>query len=265
MKKPIKIIVMALLGISLGLNAATEKREIKTFTAIENNCSIDIILSQGDEYKLTVIAPDKYIGKVETKVISNTLIVDIKGNVYSTETFEIHITAKSISELVLNGSGDLEIEGILNTESLNVELHGSGDFEGALNVKDLDISLYGSGDAEISGVNGSLIVEQHGSGDFEGNNLHLGTAYFTINGSGDAEASGTSAMMELRQSGSGDFDGRSFKVKTAKIRKTSSGEADVYVIDNIDAKLSGSGDLNIKGQPEITNFSASGSGDIRSL
>lgn len=265
MKKLISLLLLSFVSLSLTVSAATEERATKAFTAIENNCSINIIIKQTNEYSLKIISPEKYLRKIETKVVNNTLIIDIKGSVFITETFEVHVGVINLEEIVLQGSGDVEINGILTAESLNIEQHGSGDFEGDLNVKDLEMSLHGSGDAEISGVNGSLSVKQHGSGDFEGDNLHLGSAYFSINGSGNAEASGTSAMMELRQTGSGDFDGRSFQVKTAKVRKSSSGEADVYVTETIDAKISGSGDLNIKGSPDITNYSASGSGNIRSL
>jgi len=265
MKKLIGILLMSIVGLSLTVSAATEKRAVKSFTAIENNCSIDIIISQGNTYSLELIAPEKYLRKIETKVVANTLMVDIKGSVFSTEDFEIHLSVINLNEIVLQGSGDVEIKGILSAEDLNIEIHGSGDFEGDLNVKDLEISLHSSGDAEVSGVNGSLSVKQYGSGDFEGDNLHLGSAYFSIHSSGDTEVSGTSAMMELNQSGSGDFDGRSFNVKTAKVRKTSSGDADVYVTETMDAKISGSGNLTIKGNPDITNYSATGSGSIRSL
>jgi len=265
MKKTTQILIMAFIVLTLSVTAAKQQRNVKAFTAIENNCSIDLIITQGDEYGITVIAPEKYMNKITTEVKANTLVIDLHGNVYSTEEFVIHITAVSLNEITLEGSGDAEIEGIFHAETLFIELQGSGDFEGDLNVKDLEVTLHGSGDAEISGVNNSLEVVQHGSGDFEGDNLHLGKAYFSIQGSGDAEVSGTAAMMTLTQSGSGDFDGRSFEVKAAKIRKTSSGEADVFITETVDAKLSGSGDLSIKGKPVFTNFSASGSGDIRTF
>ncbi len=265
MKKTIQILIMALMVITLSATAAKQQRNVKAFTAIENNCSIDLVITQGNEYALTVIAPEKYMNKITTEVRANTLVVDLHGNIFSTEDFEIHITAVSLKEITLEGSGDAEIEGIFHAESLFIELQGSGDFEGDLDVKDLEVTIHGSGDAEVSGVNNTLEVEQHGSGDFEGDNLHLGKAYFSIHGSGDAEVSGTAAMMTLTQSGSGDFDGRSFEVKAAKIKKSSSGEADVFITETVDAKLSGSGDLNIKGKPVFTNFSASGSGDIRTF
>ena len=265
MKNISKLILLAFITLSLSAIAEKQQRQTKSFTAIENNCSIDLIISQGNEYGITVVAPEKYINKITTKVEANTLVIDIRGNVYSTQDFKIYINVVDLKEITLGGSGDAEIEGTLNTETLDLDLQGSGDFEGHLNVKDLVATLRGSGDAEVSGVNGSLEVVQHGSGDFEGDNLHVGTASFTINGSGDAEVSGTAAMMTLKQSGSGDFDGRSFEIKTAKIRKTSSGDADVFITETVDARLSGSGDLNIKGQPSFTNFSATGSGDIRTF
>jgi hypothetical protein len=265
MKKIIALLILGLVTMTQFSQAATEKRTSKTFVSIENNCSIDIIIRQSDSYKIEVIAPEKYLNKIETKVVANTLIVDVHGNIYSTEDFEIRIDAVNINEIVLNGSGDCEMDGQFTGESLSLELNGSGDFEGHLNMKDVEVSLRGSGDAELSGVNGSLDITQKGSGDFEGKELYLGNSYFIMNGSGDIEVSGSSAMMELTQNSSGDFDGRSFKVQTAKITKTSSGEADVFITDKVDAKISGSGDLTIKGNPDMTNFSATGSGDIRSI
>ncbi|NOR87564.1 MAG: hypothetical protein GQ527_08155 [Bacteroidales bacterium] len=265
MKKVIFIILISIIGQALQASTVREERTTKVFTAIENNCSADIIITQGDEYGIFVNAAEKYIDKIKTEVRAGTLVIDIKGNIYNTSEIVIEVSVKNLHEIVMNSSGDIEIEGQLSSSSFNLELHGSGDFEGAFNVKDMEVSIHGSGDAEISGINGSLNLTQRGSGDFEGESLHLASCYLSMNSSGDTELSGTSAMMEVKQNGSGDFDGRSFKVQTAKIRKTSSGKADVYVTDTIDASISGSGDLNIKGSPEITNFSASGSGSIHSF
>lgn len=259
-------LILALVTFSLGLFANEEERTVSSFNAIENNCSLDVTITQGDVQKVTVFSPEKYMHKITTKVHANTLVIDIKGSLsYRNETLKIEITVKDLKEITNSGSADFYINGVFATENLLIDMHGSGDFEGDLNVKELEVNMHGSGDVEISGVNGSLSVTQMGSGDFEGESLHLGEAYFKMNGSGDNEVNGTSAMMELSQNGSGDFDGRSFEVKTAKVRKTSSGESDVFITDTLDARLSGSGDLNIKGRPEINNFSATGSGEIRSL
>lgn len=257
---------IALVTFSIGLFANQEERKVNSFNAIENNCSLDVTITQGDVQKVVVISPEKYLHKIETKVIANTLVIDIKGSLsYRNEELRIEVTVKDLNEISNSGSADFDIKGVFSTEDLVLDMRGSGDFEGDLNVKNLEVMMHGSGDVEISGVNGSLSVIQMGSGDFEGESLYLGESSFKMNGSGDAEVNGTAAMMELSQNGSGDFDGRSFEVKTAKVRKTSSGESDVFITDTLDARLSGSGDLNIKGRPEISNFSASGSGEIRSL
>ncbi len=264
MKKLFAIIFI--LSISLSLFADEETRNLGSFTAIENNCSIDVIIRQGDEQKVVVVSPEKYMHKIETKVAAGTLIIDVKGSLsYMNADLHVEVTVKDLNEINNNGSADFEISGTFNTENLLLEFHGSGDFEGDLNVKNLEVNMHGSGDIELSGVNGSLDVHQYGSGDFEAESVYVGSSYFKMNGSGDCEVNGTAAMMELSQNGSGDFDGRGFEVKTAKVRKSSSGEADVFITDTVDARLSGSGDLNIKGKPNITDFSVSGSGDINSL
>jgi hypothetical protein len=254
------------LFISLIAFANEEVREAGSFKAIENNCSLDVYITQGDIQKVVVVSPEKYMRKIKTEVQAGTLIIDVKGSLsYRNEDLHIEITVKDLNEINNNGSADFEIMGTFNTENLLLDMHGSGDFEGDFNVKNLEVNMYGSGDMEISGVNGSIEVNQYGSGDFEAESIYVGSSYFKMNGSGDCEVNGTAAMLELSQNGSGDFDGRSFEVKTAKIRKSSSGEADVYITDTLDARLSGSGDLNIKGKPEITDFSVSGSGEIRTL
>lgn len=258
-------IILALVFAS-NIFAVEEVRELSAFTAIENNCSLDVYITQGDHQKVVVVAPEKYQEKIKTTVQAGTLIIDIRGSLsYRNEDLHIEVTVKNLNEINNSGSADYEIRGIFSTDHLLLDMHGSGDFEGNLNVKDLEINMHGSGDMEISGVNGSLEVHQYGSGDFEGESIHVGNSYFKMSGSGDFEVNGSAAMMELTQSGSGDFDGRGFKIQTAKIRKSSSGDADVFITETVDAHLSGSGDLNIKGRPEITDFSVSGSGEIRTL
>lgn len=260
------IILLAMAFLSLNLMAVEEERTLSPFTSIDNSCSLDMIIKQGDVQKVVVVSPEKYLGKIVTEVNGNTLNIDVKGSLtYRNEDLHIEITVKDLKEITNSGSADIEFLGIYGGDHMLISMHGSGDLEGDFNVKDMEIKMHGSGDVEISGVNSSLDVRQMGSGDFDGKGLHLGSAYFSINGSGDAEVSGTAAMMELSQSGSGDFDGRSFEVKTAKIRKTSSGEADVHVTDTLDARLSGSGDLNVKGRPDMTHFSVNGSGEIHTL
>lgn len=264
MKKNITIFIALLL--STVIFADEEVRKVDTFTAIENNCSLDVIIKQGNDQKVVVVSPEKYMNKIKTTVQANTLIIDVKGSLsYRNEDLHIEITVKDLNEINNNGSADFDIQGTFSTENLFLDMHGSGDFEGDFNVKNMEVKMHGSGDMEISGVNGSLEVSQYGSGDFEAESVFVGSSYFKMNGSGDCEVNGTAAMMELSQNGSGDFDGRGFEVKTAKIRKSSSGEADVHITDTLDASLSGSGDLNIKGKPEITDFSVTGSGEIRSL
>lgn len=258
--------ILIALVISINSFANEEVREVGSFSALENNCSLDVYITQGDVQKVVVVSPEKYMHKIKTTVQANTLVIDVKGSLnYRNEDLHIEITVKDLNEINNNGSADFEIKGTFTTENMFLDMHGSGDFEGDFNVKNMEVKMNGSGDVEIGGINGSLEVYQYGSGDFEAEAVYVGSSYFKMNGSGDCEVNGTAAMMELSQNGSGDFDGRGFKVKTAKIRKSSSGEADVNITEALDARLSGSGDLNILGKPEITDFSVSGSGEIRTL
>lgn len=141
------------------------------------------------------------------------------------EKIAIHLSSELLRRVEISGSSDLIIKGVNKTPEFNLGISGSGDFRG-----NLDCS---------------------------------GNAGFSVNGSGNISLTGNCIEMNLRISGSGDFKGPDFNSEKAKIRISGSGDAEVFAKNELDASISGSGNIRFGGNPEKVSKSISGSGTMQ--
>ncbi|WP_338039003.1 GIN domain-containing protein [Maribacter litopenaei] len=84
----------------------------------------------------------------------------------------------------------------------------------------------------------------------------------SMSGYGDITLSGSTKDFEATISGSGDI--KAFEMDADNVDATVSGSADIEVTANkmLKARVSGSGDITYKGNPEKLDTKTSGSGDI---
>jgi hypothetical protein len=263
MKKQLIIIIFLFIAIALqAMSIAVENRKTTPFTTIRSLSSVDIVLEQGDDYSLRVEAPKEYLGHIKTEVHDGILSVSVQGMLSYSGTITVYVQVKELSKVVLNASGDFRVEGILKTAEFSLNVSGSGDFNGQLNSKNVRCNMNSSGDVQLGGITGHFEAKINGSGDLIANNLHLLSAQIGMFGSGDVKLSGDADFLELIQSGSGDFSGRDFELESAVVKKSSSGDASIFAKNSIDLSISGSGDIYLKGNPELKKIYISGSGEI---
>ena len=84
----------------------------------------------------------------------------------------------------------------------------------------------------------------------------------TLTGSGDINLSGSTAEITTVLSGSGDIDTSKLKAQTADATVSGSGDTTVYCTEMILARVSGSGDIQYKGDPKKKDTKVNGSGSI---
>lgn len=229
MKHTIKVSLIAFLLIATNAFAAEiQDRKLSGFRAVVSTGSFDVVLKQGGSESVKVEADAEVINEIITEVRNGTLTIRSKNtrswsNMWNNRKITIYVVAKDLNSVVLSGSGDLKIENQFNTNKLELRLSGSGDFKGSVNVKTLEASISGSGDFSISGK---------------------------------AEESTVSI------SGSGDYHGGDLMTKSTAIRVSGSGDASIYASENVEASVSGSGDVHYNGHPKNVSKVAHGSGDI---
>ena len=263
MKKQLIMIIFIFIAIALqAMSIAVENRKTPPFTTIRSLSAVDIVLEQGADYSLKVEAPKEYLEHIKTEVHDGILSVSVQGMLSYSGTLTVYVQVKDLNKVALNASGDFRIEGTLKTTEFSLSVFGSGDFIGQLNSKTVSCNMNSSGDVQLGGITGSFEAKINGSGDLMANNLHLLSAKLRMLGSGDAKLSGDTDFFELIQSGSGDFLGRDFELENAIVRKNSSGDASIFANKSIDLSINGSGDIYLKGNPEIRKIYINGSGEI---
>lgn len=209
------------------------------FTSLRNASNCDIHFTQSDTYKVTLKATPEWYNHYGVTVENGALV--IKGNKYKEQKnvtvlfinndgsqAEMWVSAPSLDDVSLSGSGDFSIDNDFLGKSLSIIRTGSGDTKtkNLTLTKDFEYSVSGSGDAEMGTVKAS-------------------TAKLSIFGSGDVKSGLAGvANTELTISGSGD----------ASLNFSGCGNADVSVF--------GSGDVNLSGQLKTLGKHVSGSGDV---
>ena len=205
----------------------TETISTDDYDVIRVEGFMDVHLEDGKEGEITVTTDDNLHEYLDIEVNGDELILKMKSGISlsTTEGVNITVPVKSISEVSLSGSGDVDSKDVIVSEELSTSVSGSGDIDLDVKAKSVSVEIHGSGDVELKGAAINLDVSLSGSGTFKGYGL-------------------VSQYADVKTSGSGD--------------------AKVFVIKSLTAKVSGSGDIIYKGEPSASDVNSSGSGDILS-
>lgn len=102
----------------------------------------------------------------------------------------------------------------------------------------------------------------NGAGDVEITGVHGPSLALRINGAGDMEVSGSVDELELVIAGAGDVSAGDLDAQDVEVRVNGAGDATVRAARNLDATVSGVGDIRYLGDPERKRTRVSGVGDI---
>jgi hypothetical protein len=191
--------------------------------------SFFVTLVDGAEGSITINAEENLLEFIIVEVKDNTLYIKPEKNygisASKGKKIEITVPVNSISNVSLAGSGDVISNFMMNATSFQVSLAGSGDIKLGIEAQTIDARLSGSGDIEFKGKTTDFTAALAGSGDIEAFELQADNAKVSIAGSGDI-ATNCSQSIEARVSGSGDIQ---YKGNPTKV----------------DSKVSGSGTIKM--------------------
>lgn len=219
--------------------AKTYHLNLTGFTSLRNASNCDIHFTQSDTYKVTLKATPAWYDRYSVRVENGALVIrddKYKKQKGVTVLFvtnnnaqaEMWVSAPSLNEVSMSGSGDFSIDNNFIGKSLSIVCAGSS----VITTKNLTLT----GDFEYSVA---------GSGDVKTGTVKANTASFSVSGSGDVESGLAGvASTSLSISGSGDADLK------------------FYGCDDADVSVSGSGDLTLSGQLKTLTKRVSGSGDV---
>jgi hypothetical protein len=206
--------------------SVTENRSIANFSSVASSISADVYYEQSPDFKVEITAQQNIVDVIETHVINNELVIKFKDNVRVKrhENISVKISSPVTHGLRISGSGNLVVNGSINTTDMVLGLSGSGN----INVHTLNSSSLNAG---ISG-SGSITI---------------------LNGTGTTE--------NLTISGSGNMDLINIEASAVHTTTSGSGEMRVNASKTLDVTISGSGSVTYRGNP-LVNTRISGSGRV---
>ena len=107
----------------------------------------NIYLTQADTQSISIEADDNIINKVETELDGENLEVGLKKGNYENISCKIYVSLKSISKMLINGSGNIVATNVKSDE-LYCKINGSGNI--SINGSGNYIELYINGSGNIS-------------------------------------------------------------------------------------------------------------------
>lgn len=209
-------------------NMTTIERSVGEYDAVGLAGWFDVDLVSGKEGEITLEGESNLLEHIITEVKNGKLNIKVvKGYNLKPSSWDdgirITVPIQSIDAVALSGSGDIVGKTTIKTDDFRAAMSGSGDITLDIESNSVDAAMSGSGDINLSG--------------------RTTTFEATISGSGDIKA---------------------YDLEADNVDATVSGSADIKVTANktLKARVSGSGDISYRGNPEKLDTKASGSGDI---
>ena len=154
-------------------------------------------------------------------------------------------------------SGERRLKVIASSPSLNqVDIKGSANvyLKGTIKGNDLNLNIAGSGDIEAENLQyANIFALVKGSGDIDLKNVKATTVMSEVNGSGDINMKGSAQKATLIVNGSGDISAEKLAATNVVATVAGSGDIVCYASRQLDARVSGSGDIEYKGSPSVVN------------
>lgn len=204
--------------------------------------------TQSDEREVKVITNDRIIEILEVEVKENTLFISFTKNK----------TILNEENLIFTVSDD-DVFSIATSGSANV----FADFDEGYNFYDLEMISSGSGNINLDAANcTNANFTTSGSGNIDVTTVNTAGTDAVLSGSGNVTIHGSASTLDLTISGSGNYADHDFIAEKVDAVLSGSGNAKVSVSYQLNANLSGSGNLTYKGSPSIMATSSSGSGQV---
>lgn len=209
-------------------NSKAEVRSTTGFHSIEVQDDIDVTLTQGSDFKVTVYAEPSILPYIYTTTENNVLTVHVQNgiNVEPSEAVRVNVQMPEVESVAVAGSGSITAPNIIESSSkISVSISGSGDITMPIKSPGLDLDISGSGTGNISG-------------ETRDEKLSIG--------------------------GGGNCFTQNLKSENVKVNIAGSGTAKLYASIKLDVSIAGSGDVYYAGTPTITQ-SIAGSGTVEQL
>ncbi len=208
-------------------NVVTIERTTNDYNGISVSGFYDIELIDGTEGKITLMGEDNILDYIETEVRGGTLAIKSKDNKNPIpsrgEGVIITIPVDEIDAIRLSGSGNFVGNKTLKTNDIDIRVSGAKNIELAIEAADILVETSGSSNIDLTGSSENLRVRSSGSSNVKAYGLEVDDATLELSGSSDVELT-VNKSLTSRVSGSGNIH---YRGNPEKVRSQISGSGNV--------------------------------------
>ena len=185
-------------------NVKKETRNPGTFTKIHSSGTADVVITSGINCAVTVEDDDNLLPYLETNVENGTLQIHYKDGVSVTNDHaKIYVTAPTLSGVATSGTSNITVSGLLqNPGKISFKTSGVGNIEGEVDAPAISVSVSGAGTVKLRGRTKDFDCELSGVGHADCGNLESENTTVSVSGVGDAHVF-ASVHLNARVSGTG--------------------------------------------------------------
>lgn len=273
--------LLALIPVSLIAQSSKvikEKKNLSGFSAISISGGWNAVITQGDNFLVTIEADEESMENLRIEVKNETLYMYNEDRRFRfSDMFrsrrntirKVYITLPELQKITASGGSDIFPQSPFSTEKMKIVLSGGSDLKSfSLDCQLLNCKMSGGSDASIHLVNGeneSVKITTSGGSDVSLSGLSAALLEINASGGSDLKLEGATTNLQLNSSGGSDV--YAFKLKTKNCTATLSGgsDADLYVTDALNVSISGSGDVRCKGNPSSVEKTMSRGSSLRMM
>ena len=203
-----QIILAGLLAVS-GLSAAQQTKNFQTsaYDGVSVAGPYTVVLVKGKEGAITANGEADDLAALIVESEDGQLKIRPEKGWKNKPRRNVTITIpfEDLSTVKLAGSGSISSSDLISATSLNLALSGSGSMDLKAKTDTLIAAVSGSGDLKLSGSANKIETNLSGSGEIHAFDLHSLIAEANISGSGHCRVN-CSQQLTARVSGSGDIE-----------------------------------------------------------
>jgi hypothetical protein len=204
----------------------SDKRGTDSFTTIQLIGNYEIGLKKGPKEQIVIVTDSNLLEYIDTETEGDVLIIENSKKIKSDAGVKIYITYQQLEGIKSVGASIIRSEAPIRSERLELEVPGATLIDLEIDVRDLDIVLAGAGSIRLKGKVESQSVALRGVGNLEAFDLESQSCQVEVSGMGGAE---------------------------------------VYVKENLHARVNGVGSIKYQGDPLTVDDKVSGIGTIESV
>lgn len=236
-----------------------ENRNLSGFSAINISGGWDAVLTQGQNYSVTIEANEVSMDNLRIEVKNETLYVSCDRGFRFLDIFKsrinnirkVHITLPELQKITASGGSDILPQTQFSTENMKIVLSGGSDLKSlSLDCQSLDCRMSGGSDASIHLINGKNVkIKSSGGSDVSLSGLSATLLDLQTSGGSDIKLEGATTTLQVNASGGSDVSAFQLKATSCTGSLSGGSDANLYVTDALNVSITGSSDIRCKGNP----------------